>query len=341
MPIAAIHRSDDAPSGENLEYEKVFTDLLLAAQPEEERQAGNEIIAAQEPDAKAIVEKAEAVLDLSNDLRAAILYGYAQLRLVGLPGLAETTGFLRTALEEFWDSCHPQLDAEDDDDPTMRVNSMLGLVDTATTLRALRHAPLTLSPAFGRMSLRDIAIADGEVSPPADMENPPSAQTVSAAFQDTDDAVLKANLDAAQAALADVEAINAVFDERLPGQGPNLRPMQVMLKKAVSILAPVVGAPEEPSEAGDEGPATPAESQADAPRPAAPPPGTISSPADVEKALGRIIDYYAKHEPSSPLPILLERARRLVGADFLTIIQDLAPLGLENVQLIGGMENPE
>lgn len=48
------------------------------------------------------------------------------------------------------------------------------------------------------------------------------------------------------------------------------------------------------------------------------------------------MDYYAKHEPSSPLPILLKRAKRLVGADFMEIIKDLAPDGAANVRLIGG-----
>ena len=70
-------------------------------------------------------------------------------------------------------------------------------------------------------------------------------------------------------------------------------------------------------------------------------PGTIGSRADVERALDRIIEYYNESEPSSPLPILLKRARRLIGADFMTILQDIAPQGVENAQLIGGKENPE
>ncbi len=338
MPIAARFHDENAPSGGNLEYDKVFTDMLLAARPEQERQAGSEIIAAQEPDAQAIAVQAAAVLEHSNDLRAAILHGYAQLRLNGLPGLAEATQFLRTCLETYWDSCHPQLDADDDDDPTMRVNSMLGLVDNTTVLRALRYAPLTQSPAFGRLSMRDIAIAEGEVPVPEGMENPPSAQTVSAAFQDTAPEILAAGLDAARLALDDIAAINAVFDDRLPGAGPNLGPLSAMLKKAVSILAPKVGVPEdetvqETENTGTDGaPATPATTGGS---------GAINNQADVEKALGRIIDYYSRHEPSSPLPVLLNRCRRLVGADFLTIIEDLAPLGLENVKRVGGMENPE
>lgn len=340
MPIAATHFGDDAPSGENLEYEKVFTDLLLAAQPEAERQVGEEIIASQDPDPRIITERALAVLALSNDLRAAILYGYAQLRMVGFPGLAEATGYLRACLEDYWDSCHPQLDTDDDDDPTMRVNCLLGLVDPGMMLRALRTAPLTDSPAFGRISLRDIAIADGEITLPDGSEGQAGAQTISAAFQDTAPDTLAANLAAIRAIQSDVTAINAVFDNRIPAQGPNLSPILTLMKKAATVLSAHV-ATEDADTGAEDAPAAAPDVLAAPSAAAAAPPGTITSQADVEKALGRIIDYYARHEPSSPLPILLKRAQRLVGADFLTIIEDIAPLGLENVKLIGGMENPE
>jgi type VI secretion system protein ImpA len=59
----------------------------------------------------------------------------------------------------------------------------------------------------------------------------------------------------------------------------------------------------------------------------------------VINALDRIVDYYARHEPSSPIPILLTRAKRLVNADFLTIVRDMAPSGVENVNLIGGLSD--
>jgi type VI secretion system protein ImpA len=58
----------------------------------------------------------------------------------------------------------------------------------------------------------------------------------------------------------------------------------------------------------------------------------------VRAALDRIMDYYRRYEPSSPLPLVLERAKRLVGADFLTIVRDLAPEGMSNVRNVGGIE---
>ncbi|WP_102107693.1 type VI secretion system protein TssA [Oceaniglobus roseus] len=341
MAISISSFGDDAPSGENLEYDPLFTALQLAAQPEEERQAGNEILPGAEPSPKPIVEAAQKVLEQSHDLRAAVLYGYGAVRIHGLPGLAEATAYIRTCLTEFWDTCHPQLDADDDDDPTERVNAVLGLADPQTVLKAVRNAPLTESRSFGRMSLRDIAIAEGEASPPADMENVPTAQSVGAAFQDTDPETLKATRDAARQALEDVLAINAVFDAKTPGQGPSLDPLVTLLKRATARLTEEVG--EEAAPAAEDGAeaAPVAAGPAGAGAAAARPSGAIASRKDVEQAIDRILKYYEEQEPSSPLPLLLKRARRLVGADFMTIVNDLAPLGVENVNLIGGMENPE
>jgi type VI secretion system protein ImpA len=323
-----------APSGENLEYEKVFTDLLLAARPDEERQMGDSVVAGQEPDAKLIVERAEAVLESSHDLRAAILLAYGLLRVAGFSGFATATSYLRGCLEEYWDTCHPQLDADDDNDPTERVNAVLGLVDAATMMRAVRLAPLTQSPAFGRMSLRDLAIADGEIAPPPDMDNPPDPTRISAAFQDTPDDQLAATLEAARTAQADLVAINAVFDTQLPGQGPDLDPLIKVLHRAVVRLADEVGEPE--PEVTDMADTSGGAAAAPAARAVA---GEITSSHDVEQAIDRIMKYYSRYEPSSPVPMILARAKRLVGADFLTIMADIAPAGQDNVKLIGGIED--
>jgi len=334
LSIVVKNHGEELPSGENLEYESVYTALTLAAQPEEERQAGNEIVPGAEPDPKKLIQCAEAVLEQSNDIRAAVLYGYGAIRTQGFAGLAEVTGYVRACLEEYWDSAHPQLDEDDDDDPTMRVNAVIGLADTATVLKSARLAPLTQSQNFGRMSLRDLSIAEGEIDAPEDMDTPPTAQTVSAAFQDTPEEVLEAINAAIVQASDDIAGINAVFDEKLPGQGPNLDALVSLLKKARKAIGEYVGgADEEEAESEEDAGESAAGGSS---RAATAAPGTISNSSDVQKALDRIMEYYAKNEPSSPLPILLKRARRLIGADFLTIMQDIAPAGVDNVKMIGG-----
>ena len=64
--------------------------------------------------------------------------------------------------------------------------------------------------------------------------------------------------------------------------------------------------------------------------------GQVRGREDVVRLLDRICEYYRAHEPSSPVPLLLERAKRLAYMDFLSIVQDLAPSGLTEVNTIRG-----
>ncbi|MGN6666234.1 MAG: ImpA family type VI secretion system protein, partial [Trinickia sp.] len=66
-------------------------------------------------------------------------------------------------------------------------------------------------------------------------------------------------------------------------------------------------------------------------------PRQIASARDVSDALDAICAYYAQSEPSSPLPVLLQRARRLVGASFMEIIEDVAPDGAAQFKHLGGI----
>ncbi|WP_170775558.1 type VI secretion system protein TssA [Ruegeria lacuscaerulensis] len=335
-------RSEDQPSGENLEYDPAFTDLEIAAQPGEERQMGDEVVAAEEQDWAEVETKALAVMEKSHDLRAAIYLGEAVLHTKGLPAFATTLNYAKSLLEDFWDTCHPELD-EDDGDATMRINAVRGLASTDRMVRALRRTGLTDSRMFGRMTLRHLDVVDGRINMPADLDDIPDANGVAAAFKDTDDEVLAANAEAVSAALEDVGAIDAVFTDKTPGEGPNLDPLIEALKSIRQALAKYADVGE-----------VAAEDVADTSAPAAAPAvaggaggvapaggGAINSPDDVTRMLDRIMDYYARCEPSSPLPILLERAKRLVNADFLTIIEDMAKEGLDEVRQIGGLKTDD
>jgi type VI secretion system protein ImpA len=69
--------------------------------------------------------------------------------------------------------------------------------------------------------------------------------------------------------------------------------------------------------------------------------GDITSTADVSAALDKIISYYRRNEPSSPVPLLLERAKRLVSQDFMEILSDIAPDALSQAQIVTGAKAPE
>ena len=64
----------------------------------------------------------------------------------------------------------------------------------------------------------------------------------------------------------------------------------------------------------------------------------VSTRDDVVAMLDKIISYYEQHEPSSPVPLLMQRAKRLVTMNFLELMKDLADKGLPQVEAITGKE---
>jgi hypothetical protein len=94
IPSTPSRVSDDDPSGENLEYDPVYIELELAAQPGEERQIGDDVIEAEEPDYAEISDLAQKVLERSHDLRAAVLLAHAELSRNGIPEFAEAVSFI-------------------------------------------------------------------------------------------------------------------------------------------------------------------------------------------------------------------------------------------------------
>lgn len=346
-PVVLLQsKSEASPSGDDLEYDPTFTGMELAAQPGEEVVIGDTTTEASDPDYREVQKTALIILERSHDLRAAVFLADAILHSEGLTGFADVTTYIRGCLEQYWESCHPELD-EDDGDPTMRINKVQDLcgqpddmAGPSPVYRSLRRAPLSDSRGFGRFALRDIEAAEGVISAPSDMTLVPDTATVSASFQDSDNEGLEQRLAAIETSAENVSAISAVFDEQTPGQGPDLIPLvkllQQMAKRLREYASLAPGAAKDGGEADDgDGNAPVAVAAGGASG------GGINSTTDVTNALDRIIGYYQRAEPSSPLPILLERAKRLVGADFMTIVNDMAPQGISNVQLIGGIDDDD
>jgi type VI secretion system protein ImpA len=67
----------------------------------------------------------------------------------------------------------------------------------------------------------------------------------------------------------------------------------------------------------------------------------IRSQQDVREALDRICQYYKEHNPSSPVPLLLHRAKRLVGKDFREVVEELIPNALAEIDSLSGVDKEE
>ena len=68
--------------------------------------------------------------------------------------------------------------------------------------------------------------------------------------------------------------------------------------------------------------------------------GELRSRDDVLRLLDKICQYYARYEPSSPVPLILKRAARLAAMDFMQIIADLTPDSVTQIRTITGEPEP-
>jgi type VI secretion system protein ImpA len=66
-------------------------------------------------------------------------------------------------------------------------------------------------------------------------------------------------------------------------------------------------------------------------------PGQINSRRDVERCLDLVIDFYERTEPSSPIPHLARRMRKMVPMNFLQLMEEIAPSGLKEFRGIAGV----
>jgi type VI secretion system protein ImpA len=218
------------------------------------------------------------------------------------------------------------------------VNTVSFLTDQGTTIKSLRTTPIVSSRLVGRFSLREIDIAKGEIPPP-DGEEPIKSSTIDAAFNECDLEDLRANTNAARDGLQHIDAIESVITQQvgaaravsLESLRHTLRDMYVVLEQNLQRRDVAAEVPGEAAVAasGDGGPAAAAGRLT----------GEIQSREDVIKALEKICQYYARHEPSSPLPLLLTRAKRLASKSFLEIVQDLTPDALGQIQALAGSDN--
>jgi type VI secretion system protein ImpA len=333
--------SADAPTGQNLEYDADYMQLERAAQGKPEQQMGGAVIPAEPPDYVAVIKQATALLERTKDLRIASHLVQALLHRAAFGGLEEGLELIHGLLDRYWDQLHPELDPEDGNDPVMRVTALAGLC-TGQVLTHLRAAPLIHSRSFGQIGLRELAMASGEL--PQSEDGPKyEPATVEAGFQEVDLDVLEATAQTLKNAALHLSGIEATFEANAGMRGPDFSPLAQLIRQAISAVdlrlngrRGVASAEEAPAPIDGEG-----NGAAQPVRSAVPLTGEIASREDVVRALDKICAYYARHEPSSPLPLLLERCKRLVSMSFMDIVRDIVPDAMSQLELIAGKSSEE
>jgi type VI secretion system protein ImpA len=182
--------SEENPCGENLRWDRRYLEVERLAEGKEETQFS----ASEEPDWREVRDGCAELFARGKHLRVAVLMTLAALRQEGFPGLRDGLQVVRGLLDQYWDQVFPQLDAEDNNDPTERVNSLSAFVTPMATfgdkikfVDRVQEAPICESRQLGAFSMRDVAIAGGTLEVP---DNPDKAKAtlaiIDAAFEETD-----------------------------------------------------------------------------------------------------------------------------------------------------------
>ena len=334
--------SQDAPCGNDLEYDPQFLAFEIAAKGKPEVQYGDTITPATEPDWKAVQTLALELLARSRDLRVAVPLTRALLHMQGFAGMALGLRLVEQLLVQFWESVHPQLDPDDDNDPTARINTLATLAEGTAVMREIKEAALINSRVQGRYCLRDIDLATGEQAVAEGVEKP-SMALIDGAFTDLDLAELQALHEALDRCCTSVSGIESALTEKVgAAQALNLTPLFKTIDRARRYVADKLSARGAGvgAQSADEGDLADAEdgtggaAHSSAVRVVR---DDIANREDVLRALDKICTYYRDYEPSSPVPLLLQRAQRLVDKNFIELLEDLAPEGLNQVCNISGI----
>jgi type VI secretion system protein ImpA len=314
----------DSPSGLNLEYDPAFLKLEKDAQGKDEQVIGSVTSAAEPPDWNVVCEQALQLLERTKDLRVAAHLARGLLHKQGVSAFAEGLSLIRGLLESQWATVHPQLDPDDDNDPTMRITALAALTASPVVV-ALRAAPLLISRVLGPLSLNDIVPTEGT----------PDSARIQGIFMEASLAELEACAGALKSGHGDLQAVDQIFETHTGSRGPDMTTLLRYFHQAGQALQPRLEERRaaEQASSGAVGDAPAAAGGVSSARALS---GDILSREDVVRAFDKICAYFQRHEPSSPIPLLVERCKRLVTMDFLEILQDMAPDGVNQAQVVTG-----
>ncbi|HOK71676.1 MAG TPA: type VI secretion system protein TssA [Bacillota bacterium] len=340
--------SEDLPCGPNLEDDLDFLSLEESSREkrsEEFRKDDGDTI--QTPKSKidwfVVHSLAEGLLTRSKDLRVAIYLMRAALHIRGFTGIVDGLALIKALLERFWDDVHPQLEADSDNDPTMRINALVPLASNDALIGDLRSSYLLNSRSEGQLTVREIEVAQGLLAEGTSGTRLSESQLhglLSAAIAENPDLPQQAS-----EAQTSLKNILQIVDEHIGSSyTPDLKPLQYILNAIIRAIREV-----RPAVAEKEALASLALASGGSPL-STPSAGglhasglhEIRSRQDVLQILDRLCDYLARTEPTNPVQIVLRRAQRMMNMTFLELMQDIAPDGLEQAQIVVGEKlNPD
>lgn len=323
----------ESPCGPDLEYDNEFLALTQAVAGKPEQQFGDTVIPAGEPDWREVERLSAALMLRTRDLRVVSSYTLANTHL---HGVADFAGGLKLALalcEQFWETIHPRIEVDGENDPYLRMNAIASFSASEYTAEnrlivALRQCVLIKAPLA--LTFRDVELTFAK-TPEATYELAQIAPVL------TDGLLAKsAELAAVYDAYAAYQALRSLVEERVSiSEAPDMDRLTAVLKPVVrgldSLRSAASGETEaalSPTGSADVGGAVGVTGISAG--------GAVQSRDDAHRALERVCAYLEKNEPSNPAGLFVRRAQRLLNMPFLEIMREMSPDSMSHLEMLTG-----
>lgn len=320
--------SPDQPCGPDLSYDGRFDELETLLKGKPEIDFGNIKKPAEPPDWRQLQEKSIEFLGKSKHLRVAVMLCCSLIKTSGLTGFRDGVQLLRGMVEQNWGCLYPQLDPEDNNDPTYRLNLLAALTAPRGSVTGwlaildnLYVAPLCQPKGAPPVTFEQLQAAKSQQAP---VEGAPPAPTLTqlapalracAEQVATHHQALKESLEAAQS--LDQFLANTLTAQKSMSFDELFKVLQDMITSLEPYLAGQEGEATAESAGNGQGAETGEAGAAILVR------GPIRTRADAVAALENICQYYEQVEPGSPVPFLLRRAQKLATMNFVQAVQEL------------------
>lgn len=323
----------ELPAGIDLEYDAVFQQMQRLAEGVREQQYGDTIVAAKPPDWTALLPLTHQLCERTRDLRIGVLLVESLTHQHGLDGTVEGLRLLVNWVTELWDDVFPSLDDGEGVDPFMRVNSLGRLCQADRLPLLVRRALVFEQPPHLKIHCDDLlsALDSGETTGASSI----TSMEIEAAFLNAPPDQLQRLYDQSQSIVTSLQTIARTLETRTGESLWNaeslLNPLQSIrlhfkhhLQQRFQVRDAVL---HEMQDLTDAEASFVAQSTSESSTSA----GGVRSPIRIGSrdqafaAIEAVTEYFARHEPSSPVPLLLRRARRIAEQDFIEILRELAP----------------
>lgn len=317
----------DGHCGVEIDYDPEFLELENLVAAKAEQQYGDTIIPAAPIDWSSALNKACDLLGKSKDYRLCCIITRALTHKYGVRGALKGIESIRALTNHFWQDAYPAISFDGELDLFPRANAIAELNSYTGLVGDLRQTDIKLGVA-GKIG---IATIERILSGRADGEAFSREQLLQLLRDETHNQ--NNELHAIQDLLTQVTELEQQLTQHFGSQeAPDLSTLKNLLASINPIRDQYSHTPNSvEDELIDTNPAGTVFTQAGVAAPA-----HIRTRADAIQLLDKVCEFLEQNDPANPAPLLIKRARNMIGQDFYSILSQLAPDAVAQAEVITG-----